>query len=103
VALRSAERSFSLEARALNVSPYVSLRPGILASGSAAARLDGLPRTKWPSCAVLFGAAVSTALAGPAPRRGATILSPVASRYAGVDVAVAQTRAQLHPESPALA
>jgi hypothetical protein len=42
VALRSAERSFSLETRALNVSPYVSLRPGILASGSAAARLDGL-------------------------------------------------------------
>jgi hypothetical protein len=58
-----------LKARALNVSSYVSLRPGILASGPAAARLDGLPRTKGPTLAMHAGRTASIARAGPKPRR----------------------------------
>ncbi len=41
------ERSSSLKARALYITGrYVPLPPGIFASGSAAARLDGQPRTR---------------------------------------------------------
>ena len=58
-----------LKARALNVRPYVSLRPGIPATSPAAARLDGLPRTKGPTLAMHAGRTASIARAGPKPRR----------------------------------
>jgi hypothetical protein len=62
------ERSFSLKARALYITPLCTLRPGILASGFAAARLTGPPRTEGLSGAALCGQTGGTAPASPRPR-----------------------------------
>ena len=66
----SAERSSPLKARALYITErYVPLRPGILACGSTAARLDGLAAHEGAVMRRAVRHDSSTAPAGPTPRQ----------------------------------